>query len=84
MSIVGIQLLILAAVAGGIWAYVRAGQGAARPCPACRQSVAPNAVTCPHCGHRFGPNLGRMALLAVLLVLAVMAVLLLISSIAGS
>jgi hypothetical protein len=74
VSVLAVQLLLLAVIAGGIWAYRRSNQGAARPCPACARPVSPGAVSCPQCGHRFGPNAGRMLLLGILLLLAVLAV----------
>lgn len=42
-----------------------------KPCPSCGSSVSSEAVSCPRCGHQFGPNLARMAVLGILLFLLI-------------
>ncbi len=53
-----------------------------RPCPTCGREVARDAVSCPQCGQRFGPNVGRMVVLAILIFLGFAALMLVLQEVA--
>ena len=54
---------------------------AGKQCPACRSIIDPAASVCPFCQHRFGLQVGQIAVAGIVLLAAVVAVWLIVSNV---